>query len=125
MANSVGWEGGRENGSTLLVARYHALLPFSTSNPSALPLCPGPTSSFVVTPLAALAKEDMAVADNGGMSSIPGGGFISTSRNVPFSPTGTGSPPAVTGRAVMAVAKRASSVALSSARGSDPFDVAL
>lgn len=78
-----------------------------------------------MTPLAALAKDDMAVADNGGISSIPGGGLMSMSLTEPLAPAGTGSPPAVTGSAVIAVARRCSSVDVSTSAGSEPFVVDL
>ena len=50
-------------------------MPLSTIRPSLL--SEAPISCFVVTPLAALAKLDMAVADKGGIPSIAGGGTIS------------------------------------------------
>lgn len=53
--------------------------------------------AVVVTPLAALAKDDMAVADNGGMPSIEGGGGRSDGAPLPFVLGGNGSPPAVVG----------------------------
>lgn len=64
-----------------------------------------------MTPLAALANDDMAVADNGGMPSIAGGGGRSEgSSAVPFELGGRGSPPAVTGMAAAKAARRPSGV---------------
>jgi hypothetical protein len=50
-----------------------------------------------VTPLAALANEDMAAADNGAIPSMPGGGSTFVATSEPFVEGGKGSPPAVTG----------------------------
>ena len=73
--------------------------PFNTTFPS--PSCPFPfpllEAESVVTPLAALANEDMAAADNGAMPSIPGGGSTFVATSEPFVEGGKGSPPAVTG----------------------------
>ena len=72
----------------------YAVDPFKTSSPSEFPpsSC---TSSAVVTPLAALAKLAIAVADRGAMFSRPGGGARSTLAGiVPF---GVGSAPFGTG----------------------------
>ena len=73
--------------------------PFNTTFPS--PSCPFPfpllVEASVVTPLAALAKEDIAAADNGAIPSIPGGGSTFAGTAEPFVEGGNGSPPAVTG----------------------------
>jgi hypothetical protein len=50
-----------------------------------------------VTPLAALANEDIAAADNGAIPSIPGGGSTFVAISESFVEGGNGSPPAVTG----------------------------
>jgi hypothetical protein len=50
-----------------------------------------------VTPLAALANDDMAAADNGAIPSIPGGGSTFVATSEPLVEGGNGSPPAVTG----------------------------
>jgi hypothetical protein len=50
-----------------------------------------------VTPLAALANDDIAAADNGAIPSIPGGGSTFVATSEPFVEGGKGSPPAVTG----------------------------
>lgn len=50
-----------------------------------------------MTPLAALANEDMAAADNGAIPSIAGGGSTFVGTSEPFVEGGNGSPPAVTG----------------------------
>ena len=75
-------------------SRAQAVDPFKTSSPSALPpsSC---TSCAVVTPLAALAKLAMAVADKGAMFSRPGGGARSTA--IGIVPFGVGSAPFGTG----------------------------
>jgi hypothetical protein len=72
--------------------------PFSTTLPSPVdgaPLVPFVDSGPVVTPLAALAKEDIAVAVKGAMPSIAGGGAKSDATLAPFNAGGNGSPPAV------------------------------
>lgn len=63
-----------------------------------------------MTPFAALANEDIAVADNGGMPSIEGGGARSVVSAVPLVPGGKGSPPAVTGSVAARAARRPSGV---------------
>jgi hypothetical protein len=50
-----------------------------------------------VTPLAALANDDIAAADNGAIPSMAGGGSTFVATSVPFVEGGNGSPPAVTG----------------------------
>jgi hypothetical protein len=50
-----------------------------------------------VTPLAALANDDIAAADNGAIPSMPGGGSTFVGISEPFVEGGKGSPPAVTG----------------------------
>ena len=50
-----------------------------------------------MTPLAALANDDMAAADNGAIPSIAGGGSTFVATSEPFEEGGNGSPPAVTG----------------------------
>lgn len=72
--------------------------PFRTTLPSPVdvpPLAPFVESGPVVTPLAALAKEDIAVADKGAMPSIAGGGAKSEATLAPLAAGGNGSPPAV------------------------------
>ena len=66
-------------------ASYYA--PLRTNNPSVFSVCP--TSCLVVTPLAALANDDMAVADKGGISAIAGGGAMSSGA-VPLVGRGSG-----------------------------------
>jgi hypothetical protein len=51
-----------------------------------------------VTPLAALANDDIAAADSGAIPSIAGGGWTSTGTSDPLVEGGNGSPPAVTGK---------------------------
>ena len=70
--------------------------PFKMINPALL--SNSSISCFVVTPLAALAKLDIAVADRGGIPTIAGGGSISMV--LPF-PLGTGSAPVGTGIGVL------------------------
>lgn len=77
--------------------------------PGALDEAFGP-SSAVVTPLAALANDDIAAADNGGIPSIDGGGGRSDEMLSPFVLGGSGSPPAVTGNADASAARRVSGV---------------
>jgi len=64
--------------------RIDYAVPLSTITPSLL--SNESSSSFVVTPLAALAKLDIAVADKGGMPWMAGGGAISSviSSNCPL-----------------------------------------
>jgi hypothetical protein len=73
--------------------------PFNTTLPS--PSCPFPlpllVGASVVTPLAALANDDIAAADNGAMPSMAGGGSTFVATSEPFVEGGKGSPPAVTG----------------------------
>lgn len=95
-------------------------IPFNTTLASfapCTPVAPGcdvvPSSTVVVvTPLAALANDDMAVADSGGIPSMEGGGGRSDGAPLPFVLGGSGSPPAVVAMAEVSPARYVSGVAV-------------
>lgn len=95
-------------------------IPFNTTLasfdpwPAGTPGCDDVPSSavVVVTPLAALANDDMAVADSGGMPSMAGGGGRSDGAPLPFVLGGNGSPPAVVAIAEVSPARYVSGVSV-------------